>query len=196
MDDITGKQMIVHIGNSFTVNDVLDLQMLFMIKEVGHIGKFKEVKVEADNESEEESDTEENYTSGSDSEDLDYDPKHDEVFDADKHIVKDVHVSMNNFNFIADPRRDLSIGAIEVHAHDIDVIDYDSSGSDIDDGIDSERRIQLRELNRISKQKNKGPNKYYFYLGQQFDTKEIVTGKAKKHSVETKRRLILVKNDK
>ncbi|GKD83677.1 hypothetical protein Tco_1350516, partial [Tanacetum coccineum] len=190
--EITRKQMVVHVGNSSTVDDVLDLQILFETKEVGPIGKFKEDEVEVDNESEDESDIEENYTSGSDSEDLDYDPKHDEVFDADEHIVKDVHVSMNNFNFNADPRRDLSIGAIEVQEHDIDVIDYDSFGSDLDDGIDSERRIQLRELRRISKQKNKGPNKYYFYLGQRFATKEIVTGKVRKHSVETRRRLILI----
>ncbi|GJR30841.1 hypothetical protein Tco_1107073 [Tanacetum coccineum] len=42
----------------------------------------------------------------------------------------------------------------------------------LDDGIDSERRIQLRELRRISKHKNKGPSKYYFYLGHQFASKE------------------------
>nr|GEV65092.1 transposase, mutator type [Tanacetum cinerariifolium] len=148
------------LGNSSTVDDVLDLQMLFKTKEVGHIRKFKEVEVEADNELEEESDIEENYTSVSDLEDLYYDPKHDEVFDDDERIIKDVHA--NN----------------------------------LDDEIDSERRIQLRELRRIGKQKNKGPNKYYFYLGEQFATKEIMKGRVRKHSVETKRRLILVKNDK
>ncbi|GJR80452.1 mutator type transposase [Tanacetum coccineum] len=74
------------------------------------------------------------------------------------------------------------------------VIDYDSFGSDLDDGIDSEKRIQLRVLRRIGKQKNKGPNKYYSYLGQQFASKEIVKGRVKKHSVETRRQLILVVN--
>nr|GFA76153.1 transposase, mutator type [Tanacetum cinerariifolium] len=39
------------------VDDVLDLEMLFETKGVGPVGKFKEVKVDADNESEEESDT-------------------------------------------------------------------------------------------------------------------------------------------
>ncbi|GJX64420.1 hypothetical protein Tco_0298763 [Tanacetum coccineum] len=63
---------------------------------------------------------------------------------------------------------DTSIGGVDVQDDDLDVIDYDSFGSDLDDGIDSERRMQLRELRRIGKQKNKGPNKYYFYLGQQF----------------------------
>ncbi|GKD84689.1 hypothetical protein Tco_1355843 [Tanacetum coccineum] len=102
-DNITGKHMVVHV-----------------------------VEVEADNESEEESNTEENYTSGSDSEDLDYDQKHDEVFDDDEHIVEDVH------------------------EHDINIIDYDSFGSDLDNEIDSQRRIQHRELKRIGKQKKQG----------------------------------------
>ncbi|GJW77929.1 hypothetical protein Tco_0139611 [Tanacetum coccineum] len=78
-DEITGKQMLVHVGNSSTVDDVLDLQMLFETEGVGPIGKFKEVEVDVDNKSEEESDTEGNYTSGSDSEDSNYDPKHDDV---------------------------------------------------------------------------------------------------------------------
>ncbi|GJX26923.1 hypothetical protein Tco_0233219 [Tanacetum coccineum] len=124
-DDITGKHMVIHVGNTSIVDDVLDLQMLFETEEVGPIGKFKEVEVEADNESEEKSDTEENYTSGSDSDDLDYDPKHDKVFDDDEHIVEDVHVIMNNFSFTADPKYDLSIGSVEVQEDDPDVIEYD-----------------------------------------------------------------------
>ncbi|GJX44845.1 mutator type transposase [Tanacetum coccineum] len=162
--------------------------------------KFKEVEVEVDTESEEEEEEEEintegNDTNGSDSEDLDYDPKHDDVLDDDEHIVEEVHVNMNNFSFTADHKHDTSIGDVDVQEDDLDVIDYDSFGSDLDDGIDSERIIQLRELRRIGKQKNKGPNKYYFYLGQQFASKEIMKERVKKHSVETRRQLILVKND-
>nr|GEV23158.1 hypothetical protein [Tanacetum cinerariifolium] len=85
--------MIVHVGNSSIVDDVFDLEMLFETERVGPIRKFKEVDVDADNELKEECDTEENDTNGIDSEDLDYDPKHDEVFDDDEHIVKDVPVS-------------------------------------------------------------------------------------------------------
>ncbi|GJU69080.1 mutator type transposase [Tanacetum coccineum] len=159
-------------------------------------GKFKEVEVEANTESkEEERDTKGNDTSGSDSEDLDYDPNHDDVYDDDEHIVKEVHVNMNNFSFTADPKHDKSIGVVDVQEDDLDVIDYDLFGSDLDGEIDSQRRIQLRELRRIGKKKNKGPNKYYFYLGQQFSSKEIVKRRVKKHSVETRRQLILVKND-
>ncbi|GJS02021.1 hypothetical protein Tco_0318529 [Tanacetum coccineum] len=73
-NEITGKQMVVHVGR---------------------IESFKEVEVDADNESEKESDTEADYTSGSNSEDSDYDPEQDEVFDDDEHIVEDVHDKMN-----------------------------------------------------------------------------------------------------
>ncbi|GJR48025.1 hypothetical protein Tco_1316128 [Tanacetum coccineum] len=154
-------------------------------------GKFKEVEVEADTESEEEkSDIEGNDTSGSDSNDLDYDPNHDDV-----HIVEEVHLNMNNFSFTADLLHDTSICVVDVQEDDLDIIDSDSFGSNLDDGIDSKRRIQLREIRRIGKQKNKGPNKYYFYLEHQFAIKEIMKGRVKKHSVETRRHLILVKSD-
>ncbi|GKE54799.1 hypothetical protein Tco_1489955, partial [Tanacetum coccineum] len=91
LDEIVGdyanteKEIIVHVGISSIVENVVDCDMLY--------------------------DTER---------DLDHDPKHDEVFDDDKHILEDVPVN---------------------------------------DGIDSERRTQLRELRRIGKAKNQGPNK-------------------------------------
>ncbi|GJR39245.1 hypothetical protein Tco_1214929 [Tanacetum coccineum] len=79
--------------------------------------KFKKVEVEADTESEEEeSDTKGNDTS-----------------------VEEVHVNMNNFSFTVDLKHDTSIGAIDVQEVDLDVIDYDSFGSDLDDGIDYEK---------------------------------------------------------
>nr|GEV56466.1 hypothetical protein [Tanacetum cinerariifolium] len=138
--------MIVQAGCEKTVS-------LFETKGVGPVGKFKEVEVDANNKSEKESDTEGDYTVDSDSKDLYYDPKHDDVFDDDKHIVKDVHVNINNFIFIVDPKHYTSIGGVDVQDDDLDVIDYDSNGSDLDDGIDFERRMQLRELKRTGKQK-------------------------------------------
>nr|GEZ05502.1 hypothetical protein [Tanacetum cinerariifolium]GEZ19733.1 hypothetical protein [Tanacetum cinerariifolium] len=49
-NEITGKQMVVHVGNSSTTDDVLDLEMLFETERVGHVGKFKKVEVDADNQ--------------------------------------------------------------------------------------------------------------------------------------------------
>nr|GEU90050.1 hypothetical protein [Tanacetum cinerariifolium] len=108
--------------------------------------------------------------------------EHDDVFDDDEHIVEEVHANINNFRFTADPKHDTSICGIDVQDDDLDVINYDSFGSDLDDRIDSERIMQLGKLRRIGKQKNKGPNKYYFYLEQQFASKEIMKGIVKKHS--------------
>ncbi|GJY41925.1 hypothetical protein Tco_0429195 [Tanacetum coccineum] len=77
-------------------------------------------------------------------EDLDYDPKHDELYDDDEHILKDVLVSINNFNFNPKSKHDLNIAAVEVPEHDPDVIDYDSFGSDLDDEIDSDKELNLQ----------------------------------------------------
>nr|GEU69642.1 transposase, mutator type [Tanacetum cinerariifolium] len=131
---------------------------------VGPIGNFKEFEVDTDNETEEksaDSDTEVNDTSGSDSKDLDYDLKHDEVFDDNEHIIEDVHVIMNNFHLNPNPKHDLSIVAVKVHEDDLDFIDYDLFSSELDDGINYERITQLRELKRIGKKKNQGPNNVF-----------------------------------
>ncbi|GJU60141.1 hypothetical protein Tco_1237907 [Tanacetum coccineum] len=117
-NESTKKHMVVHVGNSSTVDDVLELEILFETERVGPVGKFKEVEVNVDNESEKENDTEGDYTMDSDSEDLDYDPKHDDEFDDDEHIVEEVHVNMNNFRFIADPKHDTSIGGVDVQDDD------------------------------------------------------------------------------
>ncbi|GJZ83674.1 mutator type transposase [Tanacetum coccineum] len=112
-DEITRKQMVVHVGNSSTVDDVLDLQMLFETKRLVILGSSKKWRWKQIMNQKKRLTQKKKYTSGSDLEDFDYDPKHDEMVDDDEHIVKDVHVSMNNFNFNADPRHDLSIGAVE-----------------------------------------------------------------------------------
>nr|GEU62308.1 GAF domain-containing protein [Tanacetum cinerariifolium] len=134
LDDILGEY--AHIGKQITGNEITRNEITSEIT-----GKRMVVHVEGD------------YTMDSDSEDLDYDPKHDDVFDDDEHIVKEVHVNMNNFKFIADPKHDTRIGGVDVQDDDLDVIDYDSFGSDLDDGINFERRMQLRGLRRIGKQK-------------------------------------------
>ncbi|GJX20469.1 hypothetical protein Tco_0223146 [Tanacetum coccineum] len=52
----------------------------------------------------------------------------------------------SNSSFTTDPKHDTSIDFVDVQEDDLDVIDYDSFGSDLDGGIDSERRIQLRGI--------------------------------------------------
>nr|GEU90857.1 protein-tyrosine sulfotransferase-like [Tanacetum cinerariifolium] len=118
--EITRKQMIDHVGNGSTIENVVDYDMLYETEGVGPMRNFKEAE-------------------------------HDELFDDDEHILEDNLVSMNNFNL--NFKHDLSIAVVEVHEHDLDVIDYDSFNSDLDDEINSKRIIQLRELKRIDKAK-------------------------------------------
>ncbi|GJV50115.1 hypothetical protein Tco_1440327 [Tanacetum coccineum] len=127
------------IGNSPTIKILVDCEMLYETEGVGPIRNFKEVEVDTDNGTEIESvksDTEENETSGSDSKSMN-------LYD-DEHILKDVLVSINNFNFNPESKHDLNIAAVEVHEQDPDVIDYDSFGSDLDDEIDSDEELNLQ----------------------------------------------------
>ncbi|GJR69505.1 hypothetical protein Tco_0015570 [Tanacetum coccineum] len=103
-----------------TIKILVDCEMLYETEGVGPMRNFKEV------------------------EDLDYDPKHDELYDDDEHILKDVLVSINNFNFNPKSKHDLNIATVEVPEHDPDVIDYDSFGSDLDDEIDSDKELNLQ----------------------------------------------------
>nr|GEU93878.1 transposase, mutator type [Tanacetum cinerariifolium] len=114
-NEITGKQMVIHVGNSSTVDDVLNLEMLFKIERVGPVGKFKEVGL--------------------------------------------IFFMISCRGEQTKQKRGPSQRKEDVHEDDLDVIDYDSFSSNLEDGIDSERRIQLRELRRIGKHKNKGFNK-------------------------------------
>nr|GEW88290.1 hypothetical protein [Tanacetum cinerariifolium] len=152
----TRKDIIVHVGNSSIAENVVDCNMLYKTEGVGPMGNFKKVEVDTDNETKEEnaeSDTKENYTSGGDLEDLDYDLNHDKVFDDDEHILEDDPVSMNNFHFNPDPKHELSIADVEVREDDLDVIDCDLFGSDLDDRIYFERRTQHRKLRKLGKAK-------------------------------------------
>nr|GEW22880.1 transposase, mutator type [Tanacetum cinerariifolium] len=97
LDEILGDY--ANTKKQITGNEIIEKQM----GRGWPVEKFKEVNVNADNESEEESHTKEDYTS-----------------------VEDVRVSMKNFCFTTDPNHDLSIGAVEVHEDDLDVSDYDS----------------------------------------------------------------------
>ncbi|GJX19148.1 hypothetical protein Tco_0221825 [Tanacetum coccineum] len=115
LGNVMNQNLSIHLacsdkGQLSIVENAVDYDMLYETKGVGPIGNLQE--------------------------DLDYDPKHDEVFDDDEHILKDVPISMNNFNFNPDPKHDLSIIVVEVHEHDLDVINYESFGSHLDDGID------------------------------------------------------------
>ncbi|GKA39308.1 hypothetical protein Tco_0731859 [Tanacetum coccineum] len=59
-----------------------------------------------------ESDTKENDTSGSDSKDLDYDPKHDEMFNDDEHILEDIPMGYHVIKTLA-TNLDIPVRAVQ-----------------------------------------------------------------------------------
>ncbi|GJS21772.1 hypothetical protein Tco_0450404 [Tanacetum coccineum] len=61
-NEINRNEIIVHVGNSSTVENVVNCDMLYETGGVGPMGNFKEVEVDADNEKSAESDLEENDT--------------------------------------------------------------------------------------------------------------------------------------
>nr|GFB67294.1 hypothetical protein [Tanacetum cinerariifolium] len=54
-NEINRKEIIIHVGNSSIVENVVDFDMLFETEGVRPMGNFKEVDVDTDNETEEES---------------------------------------------------------------------------------------------------------------------------------------------
>ncbi|GKC17915.1 mutator type transposase, partial [Tanacetum coccineum] len=75
----------------------------------------------------------------------------------------------------------------------LDVIDLDSFGNDLENEIDTKRRKVLRELRKQGKSINRGM--FDLFVGQRFDNRELVKDSIRKHSVESRRRLSNTNND-
>ncbi|GJU79112.1 hypothetical protein Tco_1276182, partial [Tanacetum coccineum] len=88
---------------------------------------------------------------------------------------------------------DLKQSHVDVSKADLDVIDLDSFGSDLEDGIDTERRTILRELRKQIKSIDKGM--FDFFVGQRYDNKELVKDRIRKHLVKSRRKLSITKNN-
>ncbi|XP_071726929.1 uncharacterized protein [Rutidosis leptorrhynchoides] len=81
-----------------------------------------------------------------------------------------------------------------VDVMDIDEINNDNfdSGDDVDD-ITTQRKKRIRELMQQEGESNIG--KTFFYVGQTFSTKHEFKQQSQLHAMESKREIVLVKND-
>ncbi|GJZ74457.1 hypothetical protein Tco_0638603 [Tanacetum coccineum] len=70
-----------------------------------------------------------------------------------------------------------------------------SSKSDLKYGVDIERRKKLRELRKQGKSTDKGMFQYVFFIGRMLDNKELVKDMIRKHSLESRRKIDIIKND-
>ena len=88
------------------------------------------------------------------------------------------------------------ISDIDEEQEEIEVMDneYFESASDEENELD---RLRKRKLKQIRKQAHASNQVYktYFYVGQKFPTRELVKERVKDHSIETRRDLIMEKND-
>ncbi|PWA66625.1 SIT4 phosphatase-associated protein family, Armadillo-type fold protein [Artemisia annua] len=116
---------------------------------------------------------------------VDVEATFDDAFNGDRVDETEVVADMANFTEVDDDREnetkedsesriDPLALSIEVSEQDLDVIDYELFGSDLDDGVDPQRKEHLKKLRRLGKAKHIGPFQFIFYLGQQFADRETV----------------------
>ncbi|GJZ46103.1 DNA helicase [Tanacetum coccineum] len=82
---------------------------------------------------------------------------------------------------------------------ELDVIgnDYLYSGTNSkDDGIEKIRRNKLKEIKKANESADNIVFKHFFYVGQTFSTPAEVKERVRLHSIKTRRKLFLAKNDK
>ncbi|GKB84993.1 hypothetical protein Tco_0957265 [Tanacetum coccineum] len=82
-----------------------------------------------------------------------------------------------------------------INKANLDVTGLDSFGSDLKYGVDIERRKKLRELRKQGKSTDKGMFQYVFFFGRMLDNKELVKNMIRKHLLESRRKIDIIKND-
>ncbi|GKE35935.1 zinc finger, SWIM-type containing protein, partial [Tanacetum coccineum] len=136
--------------------------------------------------------------------DSDSDDDEDYFVDEDTYL-EEVNVDMVDYHFNIDAKvewvRHLNSG--QEHDHDpipgeLDVIDNDNFESETDsedDGIVKIRRKKLRQIKKANESDDNIVFKHFF-VGQTFPTAAEVKERVRLHSIETRRKLFLEKNDK
>ncbi|GJT19244.1 hypothetical protein Tco_0877950 [Tanacetum coccineum] len=143
--------------------------------------------------------------SGTEEDDSDSEDDEDYFFDEETYL-EEVNVDMADyhFNIDADVEWVRHSESGQEHVNDpnpgeIDVIDNDNfeSGTDSeDDGIDKIRRKKLKQIKKANESEDNIVHKHFFFVGQTFPTAADVKERVRLHSIETRRKLFLAKNDK
>jgi hypothetical protein len=126
-------------------------------------------------------------------------PHINEIVDNDNPL-EHVDVDMDNFdkdnaNTMGQDAREFNADeGIEVNVEVMDNEEFDSA--DEEDDLDRVRQKKLKQLKKQHKSLTAGVHKYYFYVGQEFGSREEVKKRVQLHSVETRRELYFKKNDK
>ncbi|GJR38728.1 hypothetical protein Tco_1214412 [Tanacetum coccineum] len=116
----------------------------------------------------------------------------------EEHLVKEVEVNMNKFNFQLDGEDETDfIDPIQLHVNltedDLEVLDFDSLESDQEDVLENARSRGLRKLRKKHMSSGIRNN---FYIGKEFANKDLAKERIRAYAVETRRNLDFKVNDK
>ena len=123
----------------------------------------------------------------------------EEIVD-EEHIIDELDVSMEGFRFTVETENERENDPMRPHLNinedDLQVINYDSFDSDIeDDDIEGGRKAALRKLKKKGNSSGDGSIFNKLFVGKQFGNREEVKDTIKAHAVETRRQISIVKND-
>lgn len=135
----------------------------------------------------------------SDSDDSDY-------FVDEEDVVEEINVDMHDYHFNIDNdvewvrqtvREEENEDAPTTEdVEDVDNENLDSGSDDDENELEKIRRKKLRELEKANKNADNIKHKYFFYFGQKFTSAAEVKERVRLHSIETRRKLQLTRNDK
>ena len=123
----------------------------------------------------------------------------EEIVD-EEHIIDELDVSMEGFRFTVETENERENDPMRPHLNinedDLQVINYDSFDSDIDDDdIESGRKVALRKLKKKGASSGDGSIVNKLWIGREFANREEAKATIKAHAVETRRQISIVKND-
>lgn len=155
------------------------------------------VETETDGSRSKKDETEADGSENDDNDDSEY------IVDLDND-VEEADVDMENFRLNVDLEAefigcdsDNSVQDLDVDIDDVFDNEEFISGSKNEDEFDWARRRQLKQLRKQAKSNSEGRIfKTYFYVGKQFGSAAEVKKLIKRHSIETRREIKIIKNDK
>ncbi|PWA69707.1 zinc finger, GRF-type [Artemisia annua] len=112
----------------------------------------------------------------------------------EEHMVDEVEVPMKGFRFeVEDDFIDSGNPKLNLTENDLEVIDFDSFESDIEDDEESARRKGIRKLRKLA---GNSTSTTGFFVGKEFPNRDVAKDMIRAHAVETRRCIQIVKNDK
>ncbi|PWA68281.1 5'-nucleotidase domain-containing protein 4 [Artemisia annua] len=112
----------------------------------------------------------------------------------EEHMVNEVEVPMKGFRFeVEDEFIDPIHPNLNMTENDLEVIDFESFESDMEDDEDSARRKGIRKLTKLA---GNSTSLTSFFVGKEFPNRDVAKNMIRSHVVETRRNIQIVKNDK